>query len=95
MSAVVHARVTEQLRRLRLRSVADSLDAVLSEAARTEPTYLDFLDALLRQEVDAKQRTRVAMGLKIAHFPTVAGKHCGPVTPQHFPPVAPASTLVP
>src|SRR5204863_158621 len=47
------------------------LDAVLNEAARTEPTYLDFLDGVLRQEVDAKQRTRVAMGLKIAHFPTV------------------------
>ena len=36
-----------------------------------EPTYLDFLDSVLRQEVDAKQRTRVTMGLKIAHFPTV------------------------
>jgi DNA replication protein DnaC len=71
MSAVIHARVVEQLTRLRLRYVADRLDAVLSEAARTEPTYLDFLDTVLRQEVDAKQRTRVAMGLKIAHFPTV------------------------
>jgi DNA replication protein DnaC len=71
MSAVVHARVVEQLTRLRLRYVADRLDAVLSDAARTEPTYLDFLDSVLRQEVDAKQRTRVAMGLKIAHFPTV------------------------
>ena len=71
MSAVVHARVVEQLTRLRLRYVADRLDAVLNDAARTEPTYLDFLDSVLRQEVDAKQRTRVAMGLKIAHFPTV------------------------
>ena len=44
---------------------------MLNDAARTEPTYLDFLDGVLRQEVDAKQRTRVAMGLKIAHFPTV------------------------
>jgi DNA replication protein DnaC len=71
MSAVVHARVVEQLTRLRLRYVADRLDAVLNDAARAEPTYLDFLDGVLRQEVDAKQRTRVAMGLKIAHFPTV------------------------
>src|SRR4030095_13641487 len=45
--------------------------AVLSEAARTEPTYLDFLDGVLRQEVDAKQRTRLAMGMKIAHCPAV------------------------
>jgi DNA replication protein DnaC len=71
MSAVVHARVTEQLMRLRLRYVAERLDAVLNDAARAEPTYLDFLDTVLRQEVDAKQRTRIAMGLKIAHFPTV------------------------
>src|SRR4029453_19199212 len=71
MSAVIHARVVEQLTRLRLRYVAERIDAVLSEAARTEPTYLDFLDGVLRQEVDAKQRTRVAMGLKIAPFPAV------------------------
>ena len=71
MSVVVHARVVEQLTRLRLRYVAERLDAVLNDAARAEPTYLDFLDSVLRQEVDAKQRTRVAMGLKIAHFPSV------------------------
>ena len=55
MSVVIHARVVEQLTRLRLGYVAERLDAVLSEAARTEPTYLDFLDGVLRQEVDAKQ----------------------------------------
>jgi hypothetical protein len=71
MSAVVHARVIDHLQRLRLGFVAEQLDAVLNEAARTEPTYLDFLDSVLRQEVDAKQRTRVTMGLKIAHFPAV------------------------
>ena len=71
MSVVVQARVVEQLSRLRLRYVAERLDAVLNEAARTEPTYLDFLDGVLRQEVEAKQRTRTTMGLKIAHFPTV------------------------
>ena len=57
MSVVIHARVVEQLTRLRLRYVADRLDAVLNDAARTEPTYLDFLDGVLRQEVEAKQRT--------------------------------------
>jgi DNA replication protein DnaC len=71
MSALIHGRVVDHLTRLRLRYVADRLDAVLSEAARAEPTYLDFLDSVLRQEVDAKQRTRVTMGLKIAHFPSI------------------------
>jgi DNA replication protein DnaC len=68
---IVHARVVEHLRRLQLRHLGERLDAVLSDAARKEPTYLDFLDGLLRDEVDAKQRTRIAMGLQIAHFPAV------------------------
>ncbi|HEX4381815.1 MAG TPA: ATP-binding protein [Myxococcales bacterium] len=71
MSAIVHARVLENLARLRLGSVAERLDAVLAEAARGPPTYLDFLDSLLRGEVDSKHRKRVAMGLSIAHFPSV------------------------
>ena len=71
MSVVLHARVSEQLTRLRLRYVAERLDAVLAEAARTEPTYLEFLATVLGQELEAKQRTRVTMGLKIAHFPAV------------------------
>jgi hypothetical protein len=48
----------------------ERLDAVLNDA-RTEPTHLDFLDSVLRQEVEAKQRTRVTMAPKIAHFPSV------------------------
>ena len=51
--------------------VADRLDALLSDAARKEPTYLDFLDGILRDELDAKQKKRVAMGIQIAHFPVV------------------------
>jgi DNA replication protein DnaC len=71
MSDIVHARVRERLMHLRLRHVAERLDAVLSEAARKEPTYLDFIDVLLSEELDAKQRKRVAMGIQIAHFPAV------------------------
>src|SRR5262249_55067612 len=47
------------------------IDALLSQAAHAEPTYLDFLDQLLTEETEAKQRKRVAMGIQIAHFPTV------------------------
>jgi DNA replication protein DnaC len=68
---ITRARVLENLGRLRLGRIVDQLDALLSEAARGEPTYLDFLDALLREEVGAKQRKRIAMGIQIAHFPTV------------------------
>jgi DNA replication protein DnaC len=69
VSELIRARVEDHLVRLRLGHVAQRLDAMLSEAARGEPTYLDFLDTLLREEVDSKQRKRVQMGLTIAHFP--------------------------
>ncbi|MCC6129240.1 MAG: ATP-binding protein [Acidobacteria bacterium] len=69
VSELVRARVQDNLERLRLGHVAQRLDAILSEAARGEPTYMDFLDGLLREEVDSKQRKRVQMGLTIAHFP--------------------------
>ncbi len=71
MSDIIHARVQERLRQLRLQNVAERLDAVLSAAARKEPTYLDFLDSLLTEEVAAKQSKRIAMGIQIAHFPAV------------------------
>ena len=71
MSDLVHARVVEHLRRLYLGHIAERLDAVLADAARGEPTYLDFLDKLLRDELTSKARKRIAMGIQIAHFPAV------------------------
>jgi len=71
VSELVRARVEERLVKLRLGAVAQRLDGILSQAARTEPTYLDFLDQILGEETDAKQKKRVAMGIQIAHFPTV------------------------
>ena len=47
MSEIVRGRVEDHLLRLRLHSIATRLDAVLSDAARKEPTYLDFLDGIL------------------------------------------------
>ena len=71
MSELVRARVEERLVKLRLGAIAQRLDGILSQAARGEPTYLDFLDQILTEETDAKQRKRVAMGIQIAHFPSV------------------------
>jgi DNA replication protein DnaC len=71
MSDLVHARVIERLTKLHLRHVAERLDAILSSAAKSEPSYLAFLDDLLAQETESKQRKRVAMGIQIAHFPAV------------------------
>ena len=44
MSEIVHARVAESLASLRLTRISEQLDALLSEAARGQPTYLDLLD---------------------------------------------------
>ena len=44
---------------------------MLSEAAKEEWTYLEFLDQILRREVDAKQGKRIGMGMRIAKFPCV------------------------
>jgi DNA replication protein DnaC len=57
--------------KLYLKAVAEHLDAILARAARAEPTYLDFLDQILTEETEAKQRKRVVMGIQIAHFPAV------------------------
>lgn len=71
MSDLVHARVVEGLTRLRLRHSAERLDAALNEAARNEPTYLEFLDKFLTEELAQRKLKAVLMGHKIAHFPAV------------------------
>lgn len=71
MSQLVHARVVDRLTRLRLGHVAERIDSLLSDAAKKDSTYLDFLDELLNEEVASKHRKRISMHLKIAHFPTV------------------------
>jgi DNA replication protein DnaC len=64
-------RVANALKRLQLTHLRETLAGVLSEAAKGDWTYLEFLDRILRREVDSKQGKRVRMGLQIAHFPSV------------------------
>jgi DNA replication protein DnaC len=64
-------RVLLALKRLQLTHVRDTLPAVLSEAAKRQWTYLEFLDQILGREVDSKQSKRIQMGMQIAHFPCV------------------------
>ena len=67
----IEERVDHALKRLQLPHLRETLPAVLSEAAKEEWTYLEFLDRILQREVDSKQGKRVRMGLQIAHFPSV------------------------
>lgn len=64
MTEIVRARVEERLLKLRLGAVAQRLDGILSQAARAEPTHLEFLDQILAEETDAKQKKRVAIGTR-------------------------------
>jgi DNA replication protein DnaC len=64
-------RILAALKRLQLTHLRETLNAALSEAAKQEWTYLEFLDQILRREVDAKQGKRIRMGMQIAHFPCV------------------------
>jgi DNA replication protein DnaC len=64
-------RVANALKRLQLTHLRETLASVLSEAAKGDWTYLEFLDRILQREVDSKQGKRVRMGLQIAHFPSV------------------------
>jgi DNA replication protein DnaC len=64
-------RVVNALKRLQLTNLRETLASVLSEAAKGDWTYLEFLDRILQREVDSKQGKRVRMGLQIAHFPSI------------------------
>jgi DNA replication protein DnaC len=67
----IEERVANALKRLQLTHLRETLASVLSEAAKGDWTYLEFLDRILQREVDSKQGKRVRMGLQIAHFPSV------------------------
>ena len=64
-------RILAALKRLQLTHLRETLAAVLSEAAKQQWTYREFLDQILQREVDAKQGKRIQMGMQIAHFPCV------------------------
>jgi DNA replication protein DnaC len=62
-------RVNRHLTRLKLTATRERLDALLQRAAKAEGSYLDFLDALLVEEVATKDEKRTRMMTQIAHFP--------------------------
>jgi DNA replication protein DnaC len=64
-------RVFAAMKRLQLTHLREMLASLLSQAAKEQWTYMEFLDQILGREVDAKQGKRIQMGLQIAHFPCV------------------------
>ena len=67
--AVDHETLLAMLTRLKLTAIRDGLDTLLDEAARRDLTLREAIALLCEREVARKDERRIAMALKIAHFP--------------------------
>jgi len=66
----------KNLKRLKLRHVRDTLDAINELALTEEPSYVDFLAYLVQAEVTGREATQLQRRVKAARFPawrTLAG----------------------
>lgn len=59
----------QNLKRLKLRHVRDTLDAINEVALAEEPSYLDFLAYLVQEEIAGREATQRERRLKAARFP--------------------------
>ena len=59
----------QNLKRLKLRHLRDSLDAINEVALAEEPSYLDFLAYLVQKEIAGREATQRQRRLKAARFP--------------------------
>lgn len=62
-------RLTEQMQRLRLGRSAERIESLLSDAARRELSYSEFLEELFAGELSDKQERSTTMRVSMAHFP--------------------------
>lgn len=62
-------RLERHLTRLRLTGTRIRLDALLEEGARSEMSFLDFLDYVVQEEVVGKDAKRARMRTQMAKFP--------------------------
>ena len=69
MSVATLEQTQENLKTLRLYRIAERLEGVLEEASKQEWTYVDFLQQLVDEEVQAKRDKTVAMRTALARFP--------------------------
>ncbi len=60
----------ERLEALRLMFAAETLDDMLSQSVREDWNASQFLDALLRLELERQEERRVAQAIRISHLPT-------------------------
>jgi DNA replication protein DnaC len=59
----------QNLKKLKLRHVRDKLEEINELALQEEPSYLDFLAYLIREEINGREATQRQRRLKAARFP--------------------------
>ncbi len=67
----VYQRLRSHLAYLKLTSAAEVLAPKLDHAQKAKPSYTAFLEDLLRTEVEATERRRLAGRLRFSHFPVI------------------------
>ena len=76
MSTPQLERLQAHCQRLRLYQVAAELPSLLEQAAKAERSYTDFLEEVLRREVQAKTAAALAeAGLGASHLVAIADEH--------------------
>jgi len=71
MTELINDRVLNSLATLRLNTARASLDQHVRESRERELSHLQFLDALLGDELAARQEISISVRTKLAHFPTI------------------------
>jgi DNA replication protein DnaC len=69
MSTPEYEQLLYDLKKLRLGTLAESLDGHLKRAAASNMSYQDFLAGLVQEALEARQRRGVAWRIQQAHFP--------------------------
>lgn len=73
MSELVLERIHSHLERLKLTRFANVLNTEHEQAISQKTSYLDFLDRLLEEEVQAREDRRLQTALKIGGLPSTKG----------------------
>ncbi len=71
MSTPQIERIALHLRQLKLNRLYERLEGLLEEAGSKEPSYVDFLDTLLTEEVADKREKALSLHTRMASFPFI------------------------
>jgi len=71
MANLERVRLQENMRKIGLSRIPSVLDNYLKDATEHTPSYLEFLDNLFREEVDAQEERVFNTKIQRAHFPYI------------------------